>query len=66
MKIYLNNILLVIKPFWGEQKNTNTMADAIQDLMIQGKLYAGIDGSEKEGIGAHVYGFNSGSIDGNM
>ena len=42
------------------------MADAIQDLMIQGKLYTGINGLENEGIWAHAYGFTSGSIEGDV
>ena len=40
------------------------MAEQIQGLMLQGHLYAGSDGSEKEGIGAHAYGFTSGIIEG--
>ena len=43
---------------------TNTMAAQTQRLMLQGNLYAGSDGSEKEGIGAHAYGFTSGIIEG--
>ena len=50
----------------GEQQITNTMADAIQCLMIQGKLYTGSDGSEKEEIGDHAYGFTSGIIEGDV
>lgn len=42
------------------------MTDEIQDLMIQGKIYAGSDGSEKEGIGAHAYGFTSWSLEGDV
>ena len=48
----------------GERKISNAMAEQIQGLMIQGHLYAGSDGSEKEGIGAHAYGFTSGIIEG--
>ena len=47
-----------------ERKMSNAMAAQIQGLMLQGHLYAGSDGSEKEGIGAHAYGFTSGIMEG--
>ena len=37
----------------------NAQADKIHSLLIKGDLYAGSDGSEKGGIGAHAYGFTS-------
>ena len=42
----------------------NTQVDKIYDLTIKRKLYTGSDGSEKEGIGEHAYGFTSGRMEG--
>ena len=43
----------------GKDLLANAQADNIYDLILKGDLYAGSDGSEKEGIGAHAYGFTS-------
>lgn len=37
----------------------NAQADNIHSLLLKGEMYAGCDGSEKDGIGACLYGFTS-------
>jgi len=53
-----------LKGILGDNKLANTQVDQIHALLLRGELYAGSDGSEKEGIGAHVYGFMSGKEEG--
>ena len=43
----------------GKDLLVNAQADNIHALLLKGELYAGSDGSEKDGIGAHAYGFTS-------
>lgn len=44
----------------------NEQADAIYFLLCEGGMCAGSDGSEKDGIGAHAYGFTSGKTVGKV
>ena len=44
----------------GDSLLGNLQVDSIHALLLEGCLYAGSDGSEKDGIGAHAYGFTSG------
>ena len=44
----------------------NAQASHISDIMRRGELYAGSDGSIKDGFGAHIYGFTSGRHIGNV
>lgn len=44
----------------------NEHADQIHVSFFEGGLYAGNDGSEKDGIGAHPYRFTNGRIEGKM
>ena len=44
----------------GPELLGNAQAEHISDLMRRGELYAGSDGSVKDGLGAHAYGFTSG------
>ena len=45
----------------GKDLLENAQADNIHALLLKGDLYAGSDGSEKDGIGAHAYGGGGGS-----
>lgn len=43
----------------GTNQLGNVQADNIRSLLINGNFYTGSDESEKDGIGAHAYGFTS-------